>query len=160
MTLLCFLFLQTKTLKAEKFLNPIYENVEGYFGSINNQDLFMDFSCKFSNLFEEVGNINVFLTINGEYFYQVHGYKNEIGVIQNFKINPDDVPNEVYTYINFESFDQELDMVEYCYEPVFPAGPSCDPNLGCTYVPYSIDCFVFICGVKTYFGGQPYCIVT
>lgn len=157
---LCLIFLKKENVYAEKFFDSNYENLEGYFGSIQNQNLFMDLSCKFSILFEEVGSVNVFYSIESGYYFEVKGYKKGITVVQNLKVNPQDVVNESYSYINFEDLNIDYENEEYCYEPIFPPGSLCEPNLGCTYIPYDPGCLVFICGIKTSIGGLPYCIVT
>ncbi|WP_113925818.1 hypothetical protein [Cognataquiflexum aquatile] len=163
LSVLCFciiLFTNVEFTKAEKVMDPSLTNLEGYFGTIKNQNLYMDLACKFSAIFTEVEKVDVFNTSETGYYYQVSGFKNGFRVLEYLKINPDDLIFETYSYINFENIAGDLSSTQFCYEPFNHDSPNCQPANGCTYIPYPTNCRTFICGVLDYIGGLPYCHIT
>lgn len=161
LSVFCFciiLFTNVEFTKAEKIMDPSLTNLEGYFGTIKNQDLYMDLACKFSAIFNEVENVDLFYSKESGYYYGVTGFKDDNQIIEFLKINHEDVLNESYTYINFNNISKDFSTIQYCYEPTNPESPNCQPGNGCTYIPYASNCRTVICGIFELVGGEiPYC---
>lgn len=129
-------------------------------GSVFNSNLMSELACAFDQLFDEVIEVDYYSDENIHY-YGIVGFKDNLKVEHFVKVNPDDFLNESYTYMDLNNYKNSMEhgsIVQYCFEPVNPDSPNCQPGNGCTYIPYSSSCRVVICGIFELIGGTiPYC---
>jgi len=126
----------------DKFPNHISEESiavfeADYLKTIHNANLNKHLETNFPDLFDTVVSVDAQSSPESGFYYIVFGEKNGERIINLLKVELEDVQNETYTYINFDTIDRSQSLVEYCTK----GGPLCPP--GCTY---GSPCFA-ICGI-------------
>jgi len=132
-------------ISEEKFPSDIPEESiavfeSDYLKTIHNADLNKHLETNFPDLFDAVVSVDAQSSPDSGFYFIVFGEKNGEKIIDLLKVEFEDIQNETYTYMNFDTIDRGQSPL-YCTT----GGLFCPP--GCNYNPFA-PCLAK-CGVWT-----------